>query len=392
MRELDIIKIFGTPPKMDYEAHNKEVKEVWDSYNAGSPVRMPMLLTSGVRIILCNPALNPDGITFEQYSTDIDMMMQVQLAYQYYLRHFCIYDAAMGDEQDYHVYVDFQNYYDAAWFGASVYYPEGNVPCSEPFLSDDNKYDIFNNKPDVWNAFMQRNIRYGDYMAEKCEHMTFRGAKVKFAGVSLRGTDGPMTVACSLRGTTGFCIDLYEDTEYTLKLLDFVTDATIERIIAMREKYNHAIGESFYFADDCIAMLSKADYIEYILPRHKRLAAASSTLKQPGFVHLCGDAQRHFKTLRDELNIWSFDTGYPINYTKLYAELGGDIKVRGGVKASILQSATPQEVAAETRRIIEEVKPLTKYFTIGEANDLSPCTPLENIAAMYEVVREYGRY
>jgi len=392
MKELDIKRMFGIPPKMDYDAHNREAQIVWDSYNADNPVRMPLSLSSGVRILLCNPALNPDGITFEQYSMDVEMMMQVQLAYQYYLRHFLLSDAPMGGERDYAVYVDFQNYYDAAWFGSTIHYPRGNVPCSEPFLTDENKHELFGHRPDVWNTFMQRNTRYGETMAEKCETMTYRGAKVNFAGVSLRGTDGPMTVACSLRGTTEFCIDLYEDTAYALKLLDYITDATIERIVALRGKYGHALPDAFYFADDCIALLSNADYAEYILPRHKRLAAASSSMKEAGFVHLCGDAQRHFQTIRDELNVNFFDTGYPVNLPKLYAELGADVKVRGGVNVSLLLSGSPREIAAETRRIIDQVKPLTKRFIMAEANDLSPGTPPESIAAMYDAVREWGMY
>ena len=62
------------------------------------------------------------------------------------------------------------------------------------------------------------------------------------------------------------------------------------------------------------------------------------------------------------------------------------------MKVSTLQSGTLQEVAEETKRIIDEVKPLTKFFTMISANNLSPCTPVENIAAMYDTVREYGVY
>ncbi|MDR2375867.1 MAG: uroporphyrinogen decarboxylase family protein, partial [Treponema sp.] len=50
------------------------------------------------------------------------------------------------------------------------------------------------------------------------------------------------------------------------------------------------------------------------------------------------------------------------------------------------------EIRAETKRILEEVKPLTRKFTIKEANNLSPCTRPESLLAMYEAVKEYGRY
>ena len=178
-----------------------------------------------------------------------------QLAHQYYVRHFIMQDVPMGDEQDYNVNVDFQNYYDAAWFGAPIVYPDCNVPSSEPFLTDSNKYDFLKQKPNVWNDFMKRNVHYGEYMAEKCQNMTYRGKKVNLNGISMFGTDGAMTVACNIRGTTEFCIDLYEDKEYALNLLDYINEALIERILALREKYSVPTMEGFWFADDSIALL-----------------------------------------------------------------------------------------------------------------------------------------
>lgn len=41
---------------------------------------------------------------------------------------------------------------------------------------------------------------------------------------------------------------------------------------------------------------------------------------------------------------------------------------------------------------MDEVMPYTDRFVMREANNLSPCTPFENIYAMYQTVREYGWY
>ena len=62
------------------------------------------------------------------------------------------------------------------------------------------------------------------------------------------------------------------------------------------------------------------------------------------------------------------------------------------VYVDLLLGGTPQQVETETRRIIGEVKPVTRRFIMREANNLAPCTPPENIAAMYEAVRQYGVY
>ena len=49
------------------------------------------------------------------------------------------------------------------------------------------------------------------------------------------GTDGPFTVAFKLRGATELCLDIYEDPKYVHDLLSFITEATIQRIRAVRQ-------------------------------------------------------------------------------------------------------------------------------------------------------------
>ena len=68
------------------------------------------------------------------------------------------------------------------------------------------------------------------------------------------------------------------------------------------------------------------------------------------------------------------------------------IRINGGVRVDDLMQKTPSEVSKETKRIMDEVMPYTDRFVMREANNLSPCTPVENIYAMYQTVREYGNY
>ena len=88
----------------------------------------------------------------------------------------------------------------------------------------------------------------------------------------------------------------------------------------------------------------------------------------------------------------SFDTGFPVEHGKLLRTLGPDVQVNGGPHVGLLLHGTPDAIRAETRRILEEVKPESKKFIIREGNNLSPCTPPENIKAMYDTVLEYGRF
>jgi len=92
------------------------------------------------------------------------------------------------------------------------------------------------------------------------------------------------------------------------------------------------------------------------------------------------------------LGITSFDSGFPVRHGELVQALGPDIELLGGVHINLLLNGTPEAVADEARRILEEVKPHTRRFILKEANSLAPRTPPENMLAMYNAVKKYGFY
>ena len=91
------------------------------------------------------------------------------------------------------------------------------------------------------------------------------------------------------------------------------------------------------------------------------------------------------------MNAGTFDTGFPIDHGKVVRELGPDITVKGGVHVETLRTGTAEEIANAVKLILDAVKPFTRKFIIKEANNLSPGTPPENLLAMHEAVRLYGR-
>ena len=109
-------------------------------------------------------------------------------------------------------------------------------------------------------------------------------------------------------------------------------------------------------------------------------------------MHLCGDVQRHLPTIARELNVKSFDTGYPVDFARLRGEVGDDVEIQGGVRVTDLVSGTPGEVRAGARAILESGIMRGGRFIMKEANNMPPRTPVANIAALYEAVREHGRY
>jgi uroporphyrinogen-III decarboxylase len=71
--------------------------------------------------------------------------------------------------------------------------------------------------------------------------------------------------------------------------------------------------------------------------------------------------------------------------------IGPDIQINGGPTIMLVKDGTPQEIDIETRRICESGVLEGGRFILIAANNLAPCTPVENIAALYAAGKIYGK-
>lgn len=379
----------------DFKEHNRRTRRLWEDFHKGIHERVPMITGVSDRYYVLNPVTNPKGISFYDYSNDPDLMFDMQCAFSEYARFNIPGDHEMGiPEEGWTVNVDFQNYYEAAWYGCQVRFPDGEVPFAVPMLGDEDKERLFvKGIPDPFGGFMAKAKEYYERFRERMGCETILGQKITGLGAWFTTTDGPFTVACELRGADRLCIDMYEDPDFYHQLMEYLTESIVLRMKAWREYMGMpAVTKAFGFADDSIMLLSSDMYREYVLPYHKKMAAALSTMEERGGVHLCGDATRHFRTLRDELNIYSFDTGFPVDHRALCLELGPEVTIHGGPRAQLIQMGGIDEIRSESKRILEEVKPVSRTFIFRDGNDIPPYTPLENIQALYDACLEFGRY
>ena len=60
---------------IDFEAHNAEVREVWERFREGNPIRVPMTLGLSSRFTMLNPQANPGGVAYEQFLPDKNLPM-----------------------------------------------------------------------------------------------------------------------------------------------------------------------------------------------------------------------------------------------------------------------------------------------------------------------------
>jgi len=379
---------------IDFDAHNAEVREVWAAFNAGEPTRVPMILGIASRFTLLSEQWNPERITYREYFLDPEMMFRYQLHHQWFLRHRLPRDVEMGLPEVWTVPVDLQNSYEQLWYGAELHFIEGDVPETPPFLTDDNKWAfIEQGPPEPFSGWLGRAWEYRERFAQiAAGGFEFEGRPVQAGGVPGTGTDGPFTIACALRGPTELCLDMYEDPDFYHALMDLIVTATIRRVKAYRERLGQPVESTAWsLPDDSIALLSEAGYREFVLLYHRRLIDEFGSVG-PNATHLCGDATHLFRTMRDELKVHSFDTGFPVDFGRLREELGPEVRIQGGPHVELLRTGTPEHVRAETRRILQSGVMTGGKFVLREGNNLAPGTPEENVAAMYAACKEFGRY
>jgi len=379
---------------MNLKPTNEQKSAVWDAYWKRKPTRVPVSLGVNARVVVLDPKWNQRGITFEEYFHSAAATIEIQrtfLRYQReFLNHYC--DAPTGKPTEWTFYVDKQNVYDAAYFGSPVHFRDGQVPDAGMILEGADKEKIFSRDLDhpLDDPFVRKCLDLTEALKKAVAKLPSDGIEYKVAPVEFN-FDGTLTVAACLRGTEIFS-DLYEDPDYVHRLFAFLhRGAEIRnRAISKLSGRDYFAGDKGGLADDSIQLISTATYREHVMPFHRAWFANYKDAKSNG-MHLCGDATRHFRTLRDELNVWSFDTGFPVDHGALRRELGPDMEIMGGTEISILLNGTPQQVYDRTKSILLSGVTEGGRFLLKEANNLPPCVPEANMAAFYRAGLEYGQ-
>ena len=376
----------------DFETHNAEVKEIWAAYNAGAPTRTPTIVGMNTRFFMLDPVAGAGSPNFQSYMEDPDVMFDAQLAFARWSRFNVLQDAELGLPAEHWVVTpDFQNTYEAAWFGCKLEYRAHQVPDTRPSFTDCPERVMENGYPDPFSGNLAKGWEYYQHFQERAANEEFLGRPIKASMPGFGyGSDGVMTVACNLFGPVFVCTAMATEPERLHRLFDFITEANITRVTAWRSREGlPPQRDGFFYADDSIALISTRMYREHILPYHRRTFDALGTGEGRG-IHLCGDATRHMRTIQEELNVGSFDTGFPVDFGWLREQLGPLTRINGGPHVQLLLSGKPQEVYDEAARILNTGILEGGLFTLREGNNLAPCTPLDNTEAMYKAGREHG--
>ncbi|MFZ8853424.1 hypothetical protein [Fervidibacter sp.] len=73
--------------ELNFERHNEEARQVWQAYREGKPIRVPVIFGFNVRFTMWLPEANPRKITFEQYFSDPQIMLERKIEHIHWVRH-----------------------------------------------------------------------------------------------------------------------------------------------------------------------------------------------------------------------------------------------------------------------------------------------------------------
>jgi hypothetical protein len=378
----------------DFTAHNEEVKQVWDAYEKGHPLRVPFgRFTLTPRIWILDPRLNTQGITWEKFFYDPALMFDTMLKYKYHLVHHVPHDIEMGiPASHWEIGVDFANVTEEAWLGCPVIIPPGQVPATLPRYTGAHKEEIFERGiPDPLSGIFAQVREFYEYFQDRARTTEFYGRPVKINSAPPTYLDGPFTLANGICGPQ-IMEDMFNDEDYYHRLMQLVTDAEMCKLRAWRAYLGYSPYDPIGgFADDAIQLLSLKTYQEKVFPYHKQILETLFA-GVPRTMHLCGNVQRLLPFISQNLNIRSFDTGYPIDFNTLREEVGEEVEIQGGVTVMDLVALSPSEVFTKARDILQSGILRGGRFVMKEANNLAPFTPEENLAAVHAAVKQYGVY
>ena len=369
-----------------------EKSALWKNYFARSNSRVPMRLNTNPRVVVQNPEWNTEGYTFEDAARDPEVHVQVALRHELYRRTVLGPRSDLPTELPDEWAINFwcYNVYDAAALGAEVVYLPGQLPDTRPFLDEANKRSIFEVpiEDPLELPFIRDGLAFWNEMDRICRDLRFEGRPVRLVPWELIFSDGPLTVACNVRGQD-ILLELVTDADYAQELLAFLTRAATLRRQAIWKYYGDRLPLANGLADDSCALISPGMYRESILPHHRAWydAGPAGSVRS---MHLCGDATRHFGAIQSELGVSSFDTGFPVDFAALREELGPDVEFSGGPEVALLLGGTPDQVFERTREILESGVKAGGRFVLQEGNNLPPFVPLENLDAMYRACLDFG--
>jgi uroporphyrinogen decarboxylase len=204
-------------------------------------------------------------------------------------------------------------------------------------------------------------------------------------------------------------IDLIGMENLFLKMVDEpeVVKAVFEQVVDYYTSVSRNIFEAagdaidiFFIGNDFGSqtgpLLGEELFREFIIPHLARLILLGHSYGLKVMLHCCGGV-RELLPAMIEIGLDGIHAIQPcckgMDLAGLKKDFGDQIVFNGAIDSHhVLIDGTPQSVREETRKVLDIMKPDGGYIAGASHDYLLEETPVENVVAMFDAIREFGSY
>lgn len=195
---------------------------------------------------------------------------------------------------------------------------------------------------------------------------------------------GPMTVAGNMRGVEDLLVDTFDEPEAVEKLLDIVTETTLDFIDCLA-----SIGAKYmYVADPVASLVAPHMYRDIVLPRHQRIFARMEQRGITGRLHMCGNTTAilpHSRLCGAKI----IDIDHAVDYAEALRIVDGACLLNGCIDpVADVYACDAAHVKAAMHACAKKANHQRGLFMPG--CELPTATPTENVKAIAEALKEIG--
>ncbi len=268
-----------------------------------------------------------------------------------------------------------------AVFGCEIVYEKDALPWAIPLnLSRDQVMRL--EPPDILNSYPMTE------MLKQIEYLRGKYGSV----VGDINTTGIQNLALKIRGDQLY-IDYFEDPELCHHLLKICTHVVIELFKFNKKVTGTGAMDVTPMCDpklcvlpNCtIEQISLATYEKYLLDYDNQVAEACGAIG----IHHCGSVDQVLEGYAKVKNLKFIEIGFGSDVKRTREVFGPQVAVNARISPVLMKNGTPQEIAAEVRRLIDQGAPLENFSidTVG----LTYGTPDENVRTARQTAAQYGK-
>lgn len=204
-----------------------------------------------------------------------------------------------------------------------------------------------------------------------------------------RADQGPFSIACLLRGTTQFMMDLLtEDQQLIDDVLDYCRKISAVFAKAQKDAGAHAtsIGDAFAGPN----LISPDMYRQFALEPEKKLTKEVQDYGIPFSIHICGNTNDIIKDM-GTTGAKILEVDWQLDIAKARELVPMSTTIMGNIDPSFpLVVGSPEDVDLAVKKLVEATKGRNHIISSGCA--MGRNTPPENFKAFIAAARKYGSY